>query len=790
DPLSGCGPLTVTFKDLSVGFDSTYTWNFGNNTTSNSYIVNDTNIVYQPGIITDTVYYVTLNVKNQCKPQGDEFRDSIIVLPQPLANFGTDKSVGCSPAPFNFNNLSLGRIKNSPTTYYWKFSDGQQTVGPQQSFLINGTMQEPHPGTKYFTYIGNNDTTYNITLIASNLCGIDSITKSIKVLPNTVRAFFNQSVNDGCSPLNVMFTDFSTGGNFVSYDFGDGNSIVAKNHSHTFNNTGTVPQSFTVKQFVNNGCSYDTTEQTITVNPIPKVDFSIFKNELCQFEESVFNNLSTGVDHSIWDFGDGTPEFSNILSQVRHVYDTAGVFNVRLIGKENRYLCADTVIKTIQVNAPPSTDFSLSDTAGCQPFTLQLNNNSSADAQNFLWRFGDGNTSTLVNPNHVYLDKGVFQIKLYARNNKGCSDSTLAKVEVYETPIADFVIANETDPCSFPINLTLENRSSSVANGFSWLLDGVQVSTLNNPIIALTQAKTYVIDLVASSNRGCSAAKRVEKRTYPLPIANFTFADSTGCTPHEVTFTNLSQHSEQYEWKFGTGSKSNNSQSSVKHLYPVGSYQVTLIAKSPVGCIDSLVTVPSAINVKPKPVADFSFEPNIIPELYGTIIFTDQSFDAVAYNWDMGDGTIYNHDSLIFSHRFQLFGDKTIKLKVTNEFGCSDTILKSINVPFFGNLFVPSAFSPGRGDDMARIFKPVGIGLETYKVQVFDMWGILVWESDKIDANTMPEEGWDGTKNGFPLTQDAYVWKVEATFKGGRSWPGMEYKKGKFKTTGTVTLLR
>ena len=88
-------------------------------------------------------------------------------------------------------------------------------------------------------------------------------------------------------------------------------------------------------------------------------------------------------------------------------------------------------------------------------------------------------------------------------------------------------------------------------------------------------------------------------------------------------------------------------------------------------------------------------------------------------------------------------------------------------------------------------FLPKGIGLEQYHCRVYDTWGILLWESTALDENGSPTEGWDGTLNGKPLPQNAFVWKIEASFIGGRIWEGMKYNgDNNYKPTGSVTLIR
>ena len=73
---------------------------------------------------------------------------------------------------------------------------------------------------------------------------------------------------------------------------------------------------------------------------------------------------------------------------------------------------------------------------------------------------------------------------------------------------------------------------------------------------------------------------------------------------------------------------------------------------------------------------------------------------------------------------------------------------------------------------------------------IFDDWGNLIWSTNALDANGRPTEAWDGTFQGVPVQQDAYVWKVNAVFLDDSVWEGKEYAKNKIKKSGTVTVIR
>ncbi|HRE97817.1 MAG TPA: hypothetical protein PK637_13695 [Flavobacteriales bacterium] len=96
---------------------------------------------------------------------------------------------------------------------------------------------------------------------------------------------------------------------------------------------------------------------------------------------------------------------------------------------------------------------------------------------------------------------------------------------------------------------------------------------------------------------------------------------------------------------------------------------------------------------------------------------------------------------------------------------------------------------PGHPDFGVAHFIPTGVGLKSFRVSIYDDWGNLIWECSDI-VDTRPACAWDGTFNGAPVQQDAYVWKIEAFFLDESLWVGQLYPNGLYRAAGTVTVIR
>ncbi|MFL5753363.1 MAG: PKD domain-containing protein [Bacteroidia bacterium] len=754
-PDSGCGPLTVNFTNNSSGDFISYSWNLGNGT-----IVNDTTVpaqIYTQGIY-DTTYSITLTVSNQCATS--VYSDSILVLPIPAVGFGTNFSQGCSPFTPLFNNTSTGNA----TTYIWDFGDG----------TANSNAVIP-PGHTYFT--GSSDSTYTITLIGINQCGSDTIQRQIIVHPNTVTAFFNTSSTSGCAQHTVTFTDFSTGGTFISWNFGDGNVSTQASPAHTYVNPGT----YTCYQAVNNGCSYDTSTVVITVYPPPTLSFSTSPPSSCINQPVTFTNTSTSSINFNWNFGDGTT--SNLVSPV-HNFAAAGTYTVTMVGTSQTYGCIDSIAGTIVIYTPPVPQIASDVSFGCEDLSVNFSNNSS-NATFYTWNFGDGNTSVQNSPSHIYTGSGTYTVTLVAQNLNSCKDSMQIQINVYPKPSAAFTLSAAYS-CSLPAIVTLTNNSNG-ASGYVWSLGNGQTTSVNSPTVTYVANGTYTILLVASNTYGCVDTSFNSYSVYPTPQILFTPSATIGCQPLAVTYTNGTQNGNTYLWTFSDGSTS--TAITPTHVYQnPGVYGATLIATSFATCSDT-VSLPNSVTVNPSPTAGFNYN-----QLYsdgvpnGTIQFLNTSTGASAYAWSFGDGGtgIEVHPE----HQYPGIGTYTATLIVTNQYQCADTATLPVTVDYFQGLFVPNAFIASSPFPDLAVFLPKGKTIKEYKLQVFNTWGTLLWETEKLDDNGSPVEGWDGTYKGELCAQDVYVWKIEARFKNESLWMGKKYENGEVKNTGTITLIR
>lgn len=138
-----------------------------------------------------------------------------------------------------------------------------------------------------------------------------------------------------------------------------------------------------------------------------------------------FTQTCTGASTFLWDFGDGT---TSNQQNPRHIYDLEGDYSVTLQGTSSNNF-GSSLTKTIRVNESPiSSNFEGVPTSlvlsseGAASVTFR---NLSINATSYEWTFGDGTTSTEVEPTHIYSYASTFTVSLKA--TKGLYNSTTTK---------------------------------------------------------------------------------------------------------------------------------------------------------------------------------------------------------------------------------------------------------------------------------------------------------------------------------------------------------------------------
>ena len=145
-----------------------------------------------------------------------------------------------------------------------------------------------------------------------------------------------------------------------------------------------------------------------------------------------FTNTSQNASNFTWDFGNNT---TSNLTNPSTTYTNPGFYTVKLIAQNGADVDSIIMVNYIEVFDLPTADFTFSSTKLCENDNLLTFINNSSGASSYFWDFGDGNSSTLINPTHQFQIANIYNIKLKAFNSN-CSDlKTVGPITIFPTPI-------------------------------------------------------------------------------------------------------------------------------------------------------------------------------------------------------------------------------------------------------------------------------------------------------------------------------------------------------------------
>jgi gliding motility-associated-like protein len=506
----------------------------------------------------------------------DSVVKQVYIHPNPEADFFVDNQcLNIEHAFSDSSEIDQGTIAQ----WDWTFGDG--TTGNAQ-----------HPT---HTYATAGSKTVNLVITSDSGC-VDSKTLSTQVYHLPVANFSTDSV---CENVTAYFNEFgATQSGIVSqyfWNFGDGATSIVSDPDHNY----AGPGLFTVTHGIvsNFGCR-DSIQKNIRIYPKPQTAFG-WLNNVCQgdplpfYDQSIIDQVTPGGDQIVsWDWTINGDDFG---TDPNPVFQTTSYqsFDVKLTTYSN-YGCSTFVENTAFIFPKPKASF-IQD-PNCQDYPSEFESTSTIPSglvSDWTWDFGDGSSSIIEKPDHVYALPGDYIIKLDIVSNKGCIDSTFRALVIPETPKVKFTVDPEIG--CLPLRVTMRNQSF-MYNGsmsYEWYINGKLSTRETNPFIWLTndtlEPVTYDVRLVTTSELGCVAgSKQSEAVTVlPVPKAKFQFlqTDYSMFDP-SINFNNISEHSVRWKWTFGDGTTS--SDFAPQHYYEKhGKYDVDLRVWNAYECNDT-----------------------------------------------------------------------------------------------------------------------------------------------------------------------------------------------------------
>lgn len=430
----------------------------------------------------------------------------------------------------------------------------------------------------------------------------------------------------------------------------------------------------------------------------------------------------------------------------------------------------------------------------------------------YSWTGPNGFSSTEQNPsirNAVPANSGVYEA---AVTINGCTAKNRVTVTV-SLPSIGGQTAGAANVCPGQNNGAVDlsghrgnviRWESSINNGLRW-----EPITLTAPVLHYTDVSTKTWYRAIVQNGACPPAASTHTeisvrkgiRSVDMRPGIVTTCNHDTTISFSSAVINEGTGNLKYYWYVNGQVVGNSDKLSHRFQSPLKNpaaenFKVWVVAENTDGC--QKISSESKVVIHALPIPAIEVSPtNIQREPKYAFTFTDKSVEEPgdAYTWNVGDPSSPLKTGRQITYDYKRTGTFKVNLYVFNRnTGCDarDSVRVTI-VPVPGSLVIPNAFYPNSAHPELRNFKIKGIGMLKYRLQVYDSWGKVVFETTELNADGSPKVAWNGRymNTGRTLPQDAYTWKVvEIVFENGKPWNGMSHNGGAAKHFGNVTLFR
>lgn len=648
---------------------------------------------------------------------------NVTIFPTPSAAFTTSGNV-CPNTPVTLNYTGTG---TNNAVYTWNFDGGTATPG---------TGSGPHN----VTYVTPGNKTISLT-VSENGCQSQPFTQQVLIfqIPTSNFSF----ISPVCENANSTLVYTGSGGPTATFtwNFSGGiSSQIGTTNSYEVNwpTAGNYPVSLTVQE---NGCTSTLTTNSIVVNPIPTADFSA-SSSICLNTAATVQYTGTAPLSSsfIWDFTDGTPSTTSGPGPITVSFGTVGNHVVKL--KVSSLGCTSPEqTQNIFVNPLPVVDAGI-DKQSCSGVPNFLGT-SALPGITYTWTPSIGLTTPNDATTQVVMSNtsSATQTYLYTLTafDGTCSNTDNVLFSVTAQPQVSFVIPNgqclNTNSFNFsPVGNFTNNAQFTWTFGPNANISSSDQKEPSGIVFSTIGAQNVTVQI---NDAGCfSNIFESPVLVYPEPTANFTPDVFEGCQPLKVGFSNFSQSLDPlvYVWNFGNGAVSGSFEPQYVYLNN-GLYNVSLTVTTPFGCT-STVQYNNLINVWPVPKASFKSDKNETSIVDPVINVSSLALGATECSYTISNGVWFN--TCNFQYEFPQIGLYSIIQTVENEFGCVDSISRTINVRPAFHVYIPNSFSPNY-DGLNDLFMVYGEEIADFHMQIFNRFGSKVYDSYDINS------GWDGT---------------------------------------------
>jgi gliding motility-associated-like protein len=509
----------------------------------------------------------------------------------------------------------------------------------------------------------------------------------------------------------------------------------------------------------NNVCM-STRELTFTAIPNPTLSVVSSTPNLCAGLTVTYT--SSGASAYLW--SSSTPHFTSFIGNGSAIAQPHSSAQFSVLG--SRLGCnSATQTKSIQVYPLPTLTLSTPAPSICLNASTSIKVTGSA--ANYQWL--PNYNSAIINASTTAFSPTSSVIYTVIASANNCTNSAVQPITVFALPTAII----HSDKSKYCLNDTIRLYSDGTENSWWYAPNNVRIQAKNFTKIAVNLTYSGQYTLNVSDSNGCEGDTVEKIIVSALPSGQFKDLLGEACAPYcrDYQFVGLNANTILSEWKIdGTNYKGNIFYACMN---AVGEHTLYGSLYDPQTTCHSDMNYQLVLHARPH--AEFSALPQQPVEAIDEVQFTNKSVgeEPLQYKWFIDDHGTVSAKTKNWHYRFQEYGDYPVVLLAENKWACIDTSFQIIKVISDFNFFVPNSFTPNN-DQLNDIFLPVGRGVQTYALRIYNRWGQEVFYSK--DLNT----GWDGRFGDTNCAQDTYNYTIEATSVTGE----------KISRAGVVYLVR
>ena len=661
---------TLGCQEACVNFEASSTINSGSIDRIESYIEGDNNLysanIFQHCFQNSGLYNVVVEAFSDlgCSTI-DTFQNFIEIYPYPIANF--------TATDFCFNDLidltaNTNPSENNNASYTWTYDNNS----------TNGTsLQEVSDQIGDFPVK---------LLVTSEYNCLDSITQNITVNPLPITVQLSADTILGCQEACINFqasSSINIGAidHIESYIEGDNNLYSTNTFQHCFQNSGMF--NVVVEAISDQGCSaIDTFVNFVEIYPFPVSDFNLENfclNDTINLVADTTSLFNTNASYT-WTYDNNSTNGTSL----QEVSDQIGDFPVKLL-VTSEYNCLDSISQTISIYPLPSTQLLADNLEACQEACVNFDVSTTITSGTIdqIESYINGNSSLYNTPifEHCFQDSGRFTVIVEAISDQGCSviDTFLNFIQINPFPEANYTIdhfcLNDTITLSADTNYTVNTNATYAWKYNNNLSIGPEINEIPS------QIGSQSLRLIVTSSDGCLDSITQNITIDPLPNIQLLSDISVGCPGSCINFdasASINSGSVNQIESSIEGDNNLYTNTSFEHCFQnTGTYNLIVKAQSDQGCTE-IDTLDSFVEIYSLPLAEFNTNDFCLntPIQLSAETNVSQNINA-SYAWNYNEEIISGNS--LSTMPFQI-GLETIKLIVTSNNGCLDSISKSITI--------------------------------------------------------------------------------------------------------------